>query len=192
MSDDIGNVKVVGVSEEELSLWIERCISAVGDEHKEWALGMAAIAGVPRLIDEVRRLQGGYDRVESILSGLTYHITDGKLSKIYDLETLKTQYDDAHMKSVDEVVEERVAEMRGALNAATARAEKAEGSTRALAEYIVVDLGGNGCCECPLKDMSECPLVARAFEGYPKDAECIHALIGWALVRVSALEGGAS
>lgn len=83
-------------------------------------------AAMPRLIAEVRRLQINYDRLESILSGLTYHITDGKLSKIYTLETLQAEYDDAHTKSVNECVDEVMTEIRSELTAANARVVDAE------------------------------------------------------------------
>ena len=41
------------------------------------------------------------DEVREILEGLTYHITDGRLSKVYPLDTLKALYDDDMLACVE-------------------------------------------------------------------------------------------
>lgn len=45
------------------------------------------------------------DEVREILEGLTYHITDGRLSKVYPLDTLKALYDDDMMACVERETE---------------------------------------------------------------------------------------
>lgn len=58
------------------------------------------------------------DEVREILEGLIYHITNGKLSKVYPLDTLKALYDDDMTSCVEQEAEplrKRIKTLEGAL-----------------------------------------------------------------------------